>query len=281
MIGEYNEQSNLIQSYGYEPGSWFTLSPVFTYRPDFAEEKGYSFFINDHLGTPQKLILRNGQKVWEAYSDVFGKTVITNNKFRNPLRFSGQYKDEESSLRYNFWRFYDSDLGRYITSDPIGLEGGLNSYAYAEQNPLINIDTEGKHAKKIIGSLYFIYRMVCSKDKKLCKELAQCIRDKKKCKRFCKVMRSDKLYHPFCDGKSCNTGKDKQVKKDDKTKGPTVPRQDSPASAQYKKLMLEICLNLRLFVKDVCFNNKPHKTHDDEIEKAKKRIKECEPLCYF
>ena len=39
-------------------------------------------------------------------------------------------------LVYNFWRYYEPDLGRYITSDPIGLEGGINSFAYVESNPL-------------------------------------------------------------------------------------------------------------------------------------------------
>lgn len=59
------------------------------------------------------------------------------------LRFPGQYYDAETSLHYNYFRDYDPTTGRYIESDPIGLDAGVNTYAYAEGNPLINIDPDG------------------------------------------------------------------------------------------------------------------------------------------
>ncbi|MCP4553646.1 MAG: RHS repeat-associated core domain-containing protein [Bacteroidetes bacterium] len=61
----------------------------------------------------------------------------------NPLRFPGQYYDQETGLYYNHYRYYNPETGRYITSDPIGLEGGLNTYAYVEGNPLIYADLYG------------------------------------------------------------------------------------------------------------------------------------------
>ncbi len=57
--------------------------------------------------------------------------------------FAGQYHDEETNIYYNFNRYYSPELGRYITSDPIGLEGGLNTYAYAGGDSIGAIDPLG------------------------------------------------------------------------------------------------------------------------------------------
>lgn len=61
----------------------------------------------------------------------------------NPLRFPGQYHDKETGLHYNFYRYYDSELGKYLNTDPIGFAGGINLYSYAENNPLIYRDLKG------------------------------------------------------------------------------------------------------------------------------------------
>jgi RHS repeat-associated protein len=61
---------------------------------------------------------------------------------RQPIRFQGQYHDEETGLYYNRWRFYDPLQGRYITQDPIGLRGGVNSFAYPT-NPVQWVDPLG------------------------------------------------------------------------------------------------------------------------------------------
>tara|TARA_R110002072_G_scaffold297959_1_gene471313 strand:+ start:25007 stop:25612 length:606 start_codon:yes stop_codon:yes gene_type:complete len=58
-------------------------------------------------------------------------------------RLPGQYYDEETGLHYNYFRYYDPSLGRYITSDPAGLQSGLNTYGYVLANPLIYFDFYG------------------------------------------------------------------------------------------------------------------------------------------
>ena len=58
-------------------------------------------------------------------------------------RLLGQYYDNESRLHYNYYRYYQPELGRYITSDPIGFDGGINTYSYVSANPLILRDLTG------------------------------------------------------------------------------------------------------------------------------------------
>ena len=96
-----------------------------------------------HLGTPQKLTDAAGAIAWDGVFAPFGETHAVTGTLAQNLRFPGQYADSESGLSYNWRRYYDPATGRYLQSDPIGLAGGINSYAYVENNPLTNIDPEG------------------------------------------------------------------------------------------------------------------------------------------
>ena len=78
----------------------------------------------------------------------FGEVSILTEEIENPLRFPGQYFDAETGLHYNYFRDYDPSTGRYIESDPIGLDGGLNTYLYAESNPLLLVDPYGLLSSK-------------------------------------------------------------------------------------------------------------------------------------
>ena len=102
---------------------------------------------NDHLGTPQALTNEAGSKVWSAVYDPYGNATITGTIVFN-VRMPGQYYDLETGLSYNLNRYYDPVTGRYITSDPIGLDGGINTYAYVENNPLNYFDFEGLSPEK-------------------------------------------------------------------------------------------------------------------------------------
>ncbi len=121
--------------------------------------KAYSIHA-DHLGTPQVLTTTNGTIAWKASYEPFGKTrQVTGNGLNNSasivfnLRLPGQYFDAESGLYQNWNREYDPALGRYIQSDPIGLDGGINTYAYVGGNPLSFTDPQGLQATIPMGPL--------------------------------------------------------------------------------------------------------------------------------
>jgi RHS repeat-associated protein len=89
--------------------------------------------------------------MWRWDSDPFGTTLANENPsglgvFSYGLRFPGQYYDSETGLHYNYFRDYDPATGRYIESDPIGLEGGVNTYSYAQSSPALNADSSGLFA---------------------------------------------------------------------------------------------------------------------------------------
>ena len=92
---------------------------------------------NDHLGTPQKLTESNGNVVWSAGYKSFGEANIDEaSTVVNNLRFPGQYYDQETGLHYNYYRYYDPGVGRYDREDPVGLVGGVNLFAYVDNNPI-------------------------------------------------------------------------------------------------------------------------------------------------
>lgn len=104
------------------------------------------YYHNDLNGLPEQLTEADGHTLWQATYRVWGNTV---EEVREPyfieeqnLRFQGQYLDRETGLHFNTFRFYDPDVGRFTTPDPIGLAGGLNTYAYSP-NPFMWSDPLG------------------------------------------------------------------------------------------------------------------------------------------
>jgi len=112
------------------------------------EKAGIAFYQCDHLGTPQELTDSEGKFTWSAQYKAWGqaKQVISEAAYKagiqNPIRFQGQYFDEETRLHYNRYRYYDPDTARYLTQDPIGLLGGINTYLYTP-NPVGWLDPLG------------------------------------------------------------------------------------------------------------------------------------------
>jgi RHS repeat-associated protein len=103
----------------------------------------------DHLLTPRMLTGGAGQAVWQWEYSAFGDEPATvptraaGNDVVFNLRYPGQYFDAESELHYNYFRSYDARTGNYLQSDPIGLAGGWNRYAYVKRNPMSYSDPLG------------------------------------------------------------------------------------------------------------------------------------------
>ncbi len=108
-----------------------------------AETTAVYYFHCDHLGTPQAITDKNGNVVWKADYKPFGEVTLTTAAVENNFRFPGQYFDEETGLHYNWHRYYNAGTGRYVTSDPIGLEGGVSLYGYVLNNPINFTDPPG------------------------------------------------------------------------------------------------------------------------------------------
>jgi RHS repeat-associated protein len=114
---------------------------------------------NDHSGTPLKMTDENGQVVWSADYMPFGDASVTTADMGNSFRFPGQYYDAETGLHYNYLRYYDPQTGRYLTPDPIGLDGGINLFSYVENNPVNTTDPKGLHGPILFGRTPYFYRI--------------------------------------------------------------------------------------------------------------------------
>lgn len=121
---------------------WYLYHPD-SFAPLMLVENGQCYFYqNDHIGTPIRLVDSSGSIVWQAKYTAMGFANIEIATITNPLRFQGQYFDQESGLHYNLARHYDPHLGRFIQPDPIGLLGGINPYQCAP-NPINWVDPTG------------------------------------------------------------------------------------------------------------------------------------------
>jgi RHS repeat-associated protein len=138
LLGEYDNAGALITEHVYLGDT-----------PLAAIKTAGAYMIQaDHLNTPRAILGAANVLAWKWDSDAFGTTAANENPsalgiFNYNLRFPGQYYDKETLTHYNYFRDYNPKTGRYIESDPIGLKGGINTFAYVKNNPITKIDPNG------------------------------------------------------------------------------------------------------------------------------------------
>ena len=145
LITETTETGALIKDYIWQQG----LHPVAQIDASMPAQagmpsEGIIYLHTDHLLTNRLATDATRKVIWRWEGEAFGNTPALGSVSVN-LRFPGQYYDAETNLHYNHFRYYDPELGRYITSDPIGIIGGMNTYGYVEQNPIRYTDRFGLH----------------------------------------------------------------------------------------------------------------------------------------
>ncbi len=131
-----------VTRWHFEPG---TFNPI-------AKETNGNFYpiVTDHLGTPKELFDTDGNCVWQAEHGLWGEAEVSFVKKAENyqpivdcnLRFQNQWEDKETGLYYNLNRYYDPDSGQYLSTDPIGLQGGLRTHGYVH-DPMQWVDPLG------------------------------------------------------------------------------------------------------------------------------------------
>jgi RHS repeat-associated protein len=141
--GSYSLTAQVTDSYGITVSSTAVPITVNVGGPQV-------YFIQvDHLNAPRLVANAAGTTVWQwNQGEPFASDPANENPsgvgaFELPLRLAGQYLDKETGLHYNYFRDYSPALGRYGESDPIGLRGGLNTYAYVRGKPILFSDPLG------------------------------------------------------------------------------------------------------------------------------------------
>ncbi|WP_437940344.1 RHS repeat-associated core domain-containing protein [Sorangium sp. So ce341] len=133
------------RTYCFRPGTVFPLAHVDAI-PDGSRSLAAEWvhYVNDRTERPTALVRGDGEVLTRLDTRVWGGVEQQESALATtPLRYPGQYEDEEIGLCYNRYRYYDAESGRYISADPIGLQGGLRPFGYANNEPLLVVDPDG------------------------------------------------------------------------------------------------------------------------------------------
>ena len=129
-----------------DPSSYEPLAQVRDWTTEDGESRQQTHYFHcDQIGIPREMTDKDGNLLWFGNYTGWGRlkeeTKVTQTAHQ-PFRLQNQYCDEETGLHYNFFRYYDPVVGRFVSQDPIGLMGGVNLYQFAP-NAVIWLDPLG------------------------------------------------------------------------------------------------------------------------------------------
>ena len=146
LLGEYQADGTPVTEY-----LWLGNTPVAVLKTDATAPGGVQMYAihTDHLDTPRVILDEQGHVRWRWLGEPFGASPAEEQPtaglaaLQQNLRFPGQQYEPFGGRFYNHFRDYDPTVGRYVQSDPIGLAGGLNTYAYVNGQPTMLTDPRG------------------------------------------------------------------------------------------------------------------------------------------
>ena len=135
LLQEYSDKATYTYVYT-EQGSYEPLAQIVQMTNTDNNKVGRQilYYHNNQIGIPREMTDEEGNIVWSGDYSGWGKLTQEGRlklDIHQPFRLQNQYYDEETGLHYNFFSYYDPEIGRFTQQDPIGLEGGTNFYNFA------------------------------------------------------------------------------------------------------------------------------------------------------
>jgi RHS repeat-associated protein len=163
LLGTFSFGAGAAQVTLTDQANGYVIADAVRFVPLAGQQTGSTMYYvhADHLNTPRVVSNEAQQVAWRwDNTEPFGKSLPEENPsglgtFEFPLRFPGQYFDRETNTVQHYFRDYDPTTGRYMESDPIGLEGGVNTYAYALGAPTSIFDLLGLYTTQELSNIIF------------------------------------------------------------------------------------------------------------------------------